>query len=523
MTGANGSAGPDAGPERRWDVALSFAGAQREYVGQVAAALKARGVRCFYDADRQVRLWGTNLAEELPRVYERESAVVVVFVSADYAEGDWTRLERRAAFSRAVREAGVYVLPARFDDSELPGLIGDVVTINLRDHTAGQFADLVVAKLDDLGLSPPPLPGEAGRRPPARAQFEEAATRTLPRDIASFTGRQQELRELVDAAAGAGGVVGIYAIGGMAGIGKTAFAVHAAHQLAPQFPAGQIFLPLHGHTPGRQARPAPVPAAGPMPTAFPAFADREQALAWARAERANLLACLDHVTGTGQHARIIALTAGLAGLLLHDGPWAEAITRHDTALRSAQHLGDRPGQAAGFNNRGIVRERTGDYPGAARDLEEALGICRDLGDRRGQANALTFLGDVRRVTGDYPGAARDLEEAVGICRDIGYRGGQVEALNESGTLHRVGGDLRRAGSRHQQALDLARQIGSSWDEAHALAGLGRCALATGRTAEAEDRLRHALEIFQRIGAAEADDVSAELEGLTDARPTAQGS
>ena len=142
MTGASGRAGPHAGREWRWDVALSFAGAQRNYVGQVAAGLKARGVRCFYDADRQVRLWGTHLAEELPRIYERESAVVVVFVSADYAEGDWTRLERRAAFSWAVRKAGVYVLPARFDDSELPGLLEDVVAINLHDYNPGQFADL---------------------------------------------------------------------------------------------------------------------------------------------------------------------------------------------------------------------------------------------------------------------------------------------------------------------------------------------------------------------------------------------
>ena len=75
---------------------------------------------------------------------------------------------------------------------------------------------------------------------------------TLPRDIASFTGRQHELAGLTDAVGGAGGVVSIHAIGGMAGIGKTAFAVHAAHQLAGRFPAGQIFCHLHAHTPGQQ-------------------------------------------------------------------------------------------------------------------------------------------------------------------------------------------------------------------------------------------------------------------------------
>ncbi len=43
MTGAGDQPGQGAGAERRWDVALSFAGGQRDYVGQVAAALKARG------------------------------------------------------------------------------------------------------------------------------------------------------------------------------------------------------------------------------------------------------------------------------------------------------------------------------------------------------------------------------------------------------------------------------------------------------------------------------------------------
>src|SRR5579863_10029262 len=157
---------PGASSGRRWDVALSFAGAQRDYVGRVAAALEARGVRCFYDADRQVELWGKHLAEELPRIYAEESAMVVVFISADSAAGAWTRLERRVAFSRAVAESGVVVLPARFDDSGLPGLLPDVVTVDLRGCTPEEFADLVVARLpsEDTDAAP-----SGGARPPMGA------------------------------------------------------------------------------------------------------------------------------------------------------------------------------------------------------------------------------------------------------------------------------------------------------------------------------------------------------------------
>lgn len=122
MAGAVG--GPDGGgPERRWDVALSFAGAQREFAEQVATALAARGVRCFYDFDPQteVELWGKHLAEHLPSVYGNQAAVVVVFVSAEYARRKWTRLEHRAALSRAMQENREYLLPVRFDDTSCPG------------------------------------------------------------------------------------------------------------------------------------------------------------------------------------------------------------------------------------------------------------------------------------------------------------------------------------------------------------------------------------------------------------------
>lgn len=82
-----------------------------------------------------------------------------------------------------------------------------------------------------------------------------AATRSLPRDVPSYTGRRSELDRLMQVATNPvahGKVVGIHAIDGMAGVGKTAFAVHAAHKLAGWFPDGQIFIALHAHTPGQQ-------------------------------------------------------------------------------------------------------------------------------------------------------------------------------------------------------------------------------------------------------------------------------
>ena len=96
------------------------------------------------------------MAEELPRIYSEESAAVVMFMSADYAGRDWTRLERHAAFSRAVAEAGVYMLPTRFHDSELPGLLPDVVTFDLRRYTPEQFAGLVADKVAGLANSARP-------------------------------------------------------------------------------------------------------------------------------------------------------------------------------------------------------------------------------------------------------------------------------------------------------------------------------------------------------------------------------
>jgi tetratricopeptide (TPR) repeat protein/transcriptional regulator with XRE-family HTH domain len=117
---------------------------------------------------------------------------------------------------------------------------------------AGPVAELFVAAARGRA---PAQDVVAARQGTALGAFAAAATRGLPRDVTSFTGRQADLDQLaegLDGLAAGGGVVGICAIGGMAGIGKTTFAVHAAHRLASSFPDGQFYLPLHAHTRGQR-------------------------------------------------------------------------------------------------------------------------------------------------------------------------------------------------------------------------------------------------------------------------------
>jgi tetratricopeptide (TPR) repeat protein/transcriptional regulator with XRE-family HTH domain len=249
----------------------------------------------------------------------------------------------------------------------------------------------------------------------------------------------------------------------------------------------------------RQTRPGGTGAQDAPPAAIPAFADSEQALTWARAERASLLACLDHVTSVGQHVRVIALTAALAGFWRNDGPWADAIIRHQAAVQAARHLGDRLGQANALSDLGEVRRLTGNSPAAAQDLEQSLAIYRELGDRLGQANALSDLGEVRRQTGDYLPAVRALEQALAIYRELGDRLGQAGTLNHLGLVRRLTGDYPAAAGAQEQALAIYRELGDRLGQANALSSLGDVRRLTDDYPAAARDLEQALAIFRDLG------------------------
>ncbi|WP_280305723.1 tetratricopeptide repeat protein [Nocardia neocaledoniensis] len=150
----------------------------------------------------------------------------------------------------------------------------------------------------------PPSPPADAPRPPRN---------DLPRDIPDFTGRAEAL----DAVLAAVRTDRVVAIDGMAGVGKTSLAVHAAHSLAADYPDAQLYLDLHGFTDGRQpldpdAALRSLLAALQVPSEkIPQGEDVEQRAACWRSELAQLKAVvvLDNVVDADQ-VRLLLPGAG---------------------------------------------------------------------------------------------------------------------------------------------------------------------------------------------------------------------
>ena len=135
-------------PKREvYDVALSFAGENRTYVEKVAVALQNRGVKVFYDEFQKAKLWGKNLVDHLAHIYREDARFVVMFTSEHYVTKAWPTHERQHAQSRALLAQSEYILPVRFDDTEVPGLTNTVSYQDARKITPEALADLIVEKV----------------------------------------------------------------------------------------------------------------------------------------------------------------------------------------------------------------------------------------------------------------------------------------------------------------------------------------------------------------------------------------
>ena len=105
-----------------YDVVLSFAGEDREYVEECADILTALGIKVFYDSYEQDVLWGKDLYTFLADIYSNKARYAIVFISQHYVKKCWTKHEFKIINERMFNIETEYLLPVFLDDTKLCGI-----------------------------------------------------------------------------------------------------------------------------------------------------------------------------------------------------------------------------------------------------------------------------------------------------------------------------------------------------------------------------------------------------------------
>jgi len=272
------------GPGYRLDVPSHDVDAHRfdSLVGQAtAAAAENRSAQAVDLLEQALRLWKGPALSGL-------NGSVLDIIAASLEERRLGATEQLLELRLKGGEAGAVLVPR----------LGELVSQNpLREDTrrllmlallaSGRKADALTAYeqgrrllRDEMGIEPSlqlrrlyeqilrddpvPLLGRRdapGSAPAAKPRPAEQVRSTgkplggrsfLPYHTAHFIGRAEELRSLGAPRPATETALRIVAVDGMAGAGKTTLAVRLAHQLAPNYPDGQLFVDLQGHAPGQE-------------------------------------------------------------------------------------------------------------------------------------------------------------------------------------------------------------------------------------------------------------------------------
>ena len=132
----------------RYDFAMSFAGADREYAHALALRLQHLGASVFFDEFETSALWGSNLIDTLTDIYREKAEFCVMLISTAYVAGAWPNLERQSAQAKALKEKGDYILPIVLGDTiKVPGLLETIGYLKASQYDLETIASLALEKL----------------------------------------------------------------------------------------------------------------------------------------------------------------------------------------------------------------------------------------------------------------------------------------------------------------------------------------------------------------------------------------
>jgi len=139
-----------------FDIAISFAGEDREIAEELASKLRTKDIEVFYDRFFKGELWGKELTKYFQDVYGPKTRFVVVLISEYYPIKDWTDFEFSIMREEAKKRKTEFILPVRIDDTEIEGIKPDVAYLDFQKEKIDGIVNCLIEKLSKpLDQKPP--------------------------------------------------------------------------------------------------------------------------------------------------------------------------------------------------------------------------------------------------------------------------------------------------------------------------------------------------------------------------------
>lgn len=132
----------------KYDVAISFAGKNRNIAEKLANRLQKYHLEVFYDENEQADLIGKNLYQYLKEIYSEKCLYCIVLVSEHYLQRKWpSKVELPATQERDFVSDEEYILPLLLDDTKIPGIERTTGHIDLREMSIEEASELIAHKV----------------------------------------------------------------------------------------------------------------------------------------------------------------------------------------------------------------------------------------------------------------------------------------------------------------------------------------------------------------------------------------
>ncbi|RBM14933.1 BTAD domain-containing putative transcriptional regulator [Streptomyces sp. PT12] len=226
------------------------------------------------------------------------------------------------------------------------------------------------------------------------------------------------------------------------------------------------------------------------------FADEAEALSWATAERATLIATVQRAAAEGFDRHACGLAWAIAGFLDRQGSWHTLADVQDIAFASARRLGDLAEQARALSSKARLATRFLRHQEGLDLLRDALGLFEEIGDRHGQATTHQHIAYVLENMGRLSEALDSERRALALFESLGNDAGVARALNMVGWLLSLQGEHKEALGYCRDALALQEGQGDPLGLAATLDSLGHIHHHLGAWAEAVDNFERALAVLR---------------------------